>query len=141
MLEQCTYDNTKCLWFNKTLYHFQFFPLSSCQYHSKTFTLKSFSFKVIYWFLAFESLSLYSEYFTFQKFLYFLCCYLHAFIIRIPFHPKSFYWFLAFKRFLSISNLLHSRNSFTLHAFILRSYLLVSCSFTCLYNWTFIHAI
>ena len=24
MLEQCTYDNTKHLWFSKTLYHFQF---------------------------------------------------------------------------------------------------------------------
>ena len=120
---------------------FPVYPLSSCQYHSKAFTLKSFSFKVIYWFLAFESLSLYSEYFTFQKFLYLLCCYLHAFIIRIPFHPKSFYWFLAFKCFLSISNLLHSRNAFTLHAFILRSYLLVFLQFYMSLQLNFIHAI
>ena len=108
---------------------FPVYPLSSCQYHSKAFTLKSFSFKVIYWFLAFESLSFYSEYFTFQKFLYLLCCFFMLLSFEYLFHPKSFYWFLAFKRFLSISNLLHSRNSFTLHAFILRSYLLVFLQF------------
>ena len=122
----------------KTLYHFQYFLLSSCLYHSKAFALKCFHSKSFYWCFTFKCFLSISNTLHFRNF-----CAFHAFIFKLLsfehlfFHLKSFYCFLAFKRFLHISNLLHFRESFTLHIFMLRSRLLVFYEvFTCLYNWT-----
>ena len=119
---------------------FPVYLLSSCQYHSKAFTLKYFHSKSFTDFLHLNAFFLFRILYVSEILLHFMflsSCFCHS----NTFSFKVIYWFLAFKRFPSISNPLHFRNSFTFHAFILQSYLLVSCIFIFLCNRIFIHAI
>ena len=130
MHEQCTYDNTKCLWFNKTLYHFQYFPPYSCQYHSKAFALKHFHSKSFYWCLTFKC------FLSISNTLHFRNCYtFHAFIFKFLsfeylFYLKKFYNFLALNAFFTFR--IFYVNYFS---YVSTSFTCLLCSFTCLYNW------
>ena len=126
MQEQCTYDSTTCLWFNENPLSFPelssiFLPNTIYKFsHLKSFYSKSF-----HWCLTFKCFLSISNTLHFRKLSYFSCLYLQVLSFECLFLLKVILQISCIKRFLHISNLLHSRASFTLTVFIIRSHLLV----------------
>ena len=95
----------------KTFYHFQHFPLSSCQITFTSFLIYSlFTSKSLLQSFTFQCFLHISSTLHFRKLSYFPCLYLQALSFERLFLLKVIYRFLALNAFFIFSNLLRSRN-------------------------------